>query len=218
MIGSGDRVSAYSYKNGMRLRRKLIDMEIRSVLQIAKREWENISVSLELCGDIGKFDLVGYIEREPQLIRNLIGMEKKIHEHDYLTREAAYVFTELGKEAGERLGLTAELAKAFGGGYSWVRTGWFDLINLEFDDLEILEDHLTRKIFFFRLFFPLKEDFGWVFDSPDVTLNFKSIFERFSSWQSDPVGYDKDLEFYKTEIEPIREGLASALDIHSGRC
>ncbi len=193
-------------------------MEIRSVHQIAKREWENISVSLELCGNIGKFDLVRYIENKPQLIRNLIGMEKKIPEHDYLTREAAYVFTELGKEAGERLGLTSELAKAFGGGYSWVRTGWFDLINLEFDDFEILEDHLTRKIFFFRLFFPLKEDFSWVFDSTDVTLNFKSIFERFSSWQNDPVGYDRDLERYKKEIEPIREGLASALDIESGRC
>ncbi|MEW6145824.1 MAG: hypothetical protein AB1598_12490 [Thermodesulfobacteriota bacterium] len=193
-------------------------MEIRSVFQIAKREWENISVSLELCGDIGKFDLVRYIEKEPQLIRNLIGMEKKLHEHDYLTREAAYVFTELGKEAGERLGLTPELAMAFGAGYSWVRTGWFDLINLEFDDLEILEDHLTRKIFFFRLFFPLKEDFGWVFDSSDVTSNLKSIFERFLSWQNDPVGYGKDLEHYKKEIEPIREGLASALDIQSGRC
>ncbi len=193
-------------------------MEIRSVHQIAKREWENISVSLELCGNIGKFDLVRYIEKEPQLIRNLVGMEKKIPEYDYLTREAAYVFTELGREAGERLGLTSELAKAFGGGYGWVRTGWFDLINLEFDDFEILEDHLTRKIFFFRLFFPLKEDFSWVFDSPDITLNFKSIFERFSSWQNDPVGYDKDLEHYKKEIEPIREGLASALDIDSGRC
>ena len=99
-----------------------------------------------------------------------------------------------------------------------MRTGWFDLINLEFDDFEILEDHLTRKIFFFRLFFPLKEDFSWVFDSTDVTLNFKSIFERFSSWQNDPVGYDRDLERYKKEIEPIREGLASALDIESGRC
>ncbi len=193
-------------------------MEIRSVHQIAKREWENISVSLELCGNIGKFDLVRYIEREPQLIRNLIGMEKKIPEHDYLTREAAYVFTELGREAGERLGLTPELAKAFGGGYSWVRTGWFDLINLEFDDLEIMEDHLTRKIFFFRLFFPLKEDFGWVFDSPDVISGMKSIYERFTSWQTDPVGYDNDLERYKKEIEPIREGLASALDIESGRC
>lgn len=193
-------------------------MEIRSVHQIAKREWENISVSLELCGDIGKFDLARYIERDPELIRNLIGMEKKIHRHDYLTREAAYVFTELGKEAGGRLGLKAEMAKAFGGGYSWVRTGWFDLINLEFEDLDILEGHLTRKIFFFRLFFPLKEDFSWLFDSPAVTSNFKSIFERFLSWQRDPVGYDRDLESYKTEIDPIREGLASALDIQSGRC
>ena len=193
-------------------------MEIRSVFQIAKREWENISVSLELCGDIGKFDLVRYIERQPLLIRNLIGMEKKLHEYDYLTREAAYVFTELGKEAGERLGLSSDLSRAFGGGYSWVRTGWFDLVNLELDDLEVLEDHLTRNILFFRMFFPLKEEFCWIFDSPEVASSLKIIFDRFSSWQTDPVGYDKDLESYKNEIEPIKEGLASALEIGSGRC
>ncbi len=193
-------------------------MEIRSVYQIAKREWRNISVSLELCGSIGDFDLVRYIEDEPQLIRNLLVMERKIPGHGYLTREAAYVFTELGKEAGERLGLTAGLAKAFGGGYSWVRTGWFDLINLDYDDPGMLEDYLTRKIFFFRLFFPVKEDFRWVFDSPGATANLKSIYERFSSWQNDPVGYDKDIERWKEEIAPIREGIASALDLDSGRC
>lgn len=192
-------------------------MEISSVYRIAKREWENVSVSLELCGDIGKFDFACYIEKDPGLIRNLIGMEKKICHDDYLTREAAYVFTELGREAGERLGLNKELSKAFGGGYSWVRSGWFDLINLDFDDLEILEGHLTRKIFFFRLFFPLKEDFSWLFDSPAVTSNLKCIFERFLSWQRDPLGYDRDLESYRIELEPIKEGLASALDVQYGR-
>lgn len=56
------------------------------------------------------------------------------------------------------------------------------------------------------------------FDSPDVTSSMKSIFDRFSCWQTDPVGYDNDIESYKNEIEPIREGLASALETGSGRC
>ena len=113
-------------------------MEIQSVFQIAKREWENISISLELCGDIGEFDLVHYIETKPELIRSLTGMEDKLHVHDYLTREAAFVFAELVSEAGRRLGLNPELADTFGGGYSWVRTGWFDLVGIGFDNLSVL--------------------------------------------------------------------------------
>ncbi len=193
-------------------------MEIQSVFQIAKREWENISVSLELCGDIGEFDLVHYIKTKPELIRNLIGMEKKIFIHDYHSREAAYVFTELVAEAGLRLGLHGKLARTFGGGYSWVRSGCFDLISLELDDAEDLEQHLTQEIFFFRFFYPAGEDFGWVFDSPVIISNLKSIFDRFLSWQNDPVGYDNDVKLYKTQIEPLWEGLTQALEVQSGRC
>lgn len=193
-------------------------MEIRSVFQIAKREWENVSISLEECGEIGTFDLTHYVETRPELIRNLIGMEKKLHTHDYLTREAAYVFTVLGKEAGARLGLGLQMSNTFGSGYSWVRTGWFDLVGLEYDYIEQLEDHLTRKILFFMLFYPGGEDFGWVFDSPSVVCNLKTIFRRFMSWQEDPYCYERDVKLYETRMETLREGLTTALDADSGRC
>lgn len=49
-------------------------MEIRAVAQIARREWENIAISLEDCGDIGKFDLEDHINDNLDLIKNLIGM------------------------------------------------------------------------------------------------------------------------------------------------
>jgi len=176
-------------------------MEIQSVFQTAKREWDNISISLELCGGIGEFDLVHYIESKPELIRSLIGMEKKIHDHDYLTRDAALVFAELVSEAGRRLGLDPNLANTFGGGYSWVRTGWFDLVGLGFDNLVNLEERLTQEIFFFRLFYPSREDYGWLFDSPNTASSFKYIYDKFRSWQSDPVGYDRDVKLYKTEID-----------------
>ncbi len=190
-------------------------MEIQSIFQIAKREWENISISLELCGDIVEFDLVRYIGAKPELIRSLIGMENKIHTHDYLTREAAFVFVELASETGRRLGLNQNLADAFGCGYSWVRTSWFDLVSLGFEDLDNLEEHLTQEIFLFRLFFSSEEDYGWAFDSPIVVSNFKLIFDRFRLWQIDHVGYDRDLELYRTEIDPIWEGLTAALDVQS---
>jgi len=193
-------------------------MEIRSVFQTAKREWDNISISLELCGEIGEFELVHYIESKPELIRSLIGMEKKIHDHDYLTRDAAFVFAELVSEAVRRLGLNPNLANTFGGGYSWVRTGWFDLVGLDFDNLNNLEERLTQEIFFFRLFYPSREDYGWLFDSPSTVSSFKYIYDKFRSWQSDPVGYDRDIKLYKTEIDPIWEGLTAALDVQYGQC
>lgn len=193
-------------------------MEIRSVFQIAKREWENVSVSLESCGGIGEFDLVPYIETKPELIRNLIGMERKLCERDYLSREAAYVFTELGSEAALRLGLKGRLARAFGGGYGWVRTGWFDLAGVEFDHAEELEEHLTQEMFFFSLFFPRGGEYGWVFDSPIVSSRLKSVFDRFLSWQSDPSGYEKDVKPYRTRIDSLLSGLTQAFGAQSDRC
>jgi hypothetical protein len=161
-------------------------MEIQLVFQTAKREWDNISISLELCGEIGEFDLVRYIESKPELIRSLIGMEKKIHSHDYLTRDAAFVFAELVSEAGRRLGLNPNLADTFGGGYSWARTGWFDLVGLGFDNLNNLEERLTQEIFFFRLFYPSREDYGWLFDSTSTVSSFKYIYENSDHGRATP--------------------------------
>ena len=128
------------------------------------------------------------------------------------------MFNELGSHAGRKLGLNERLAKAFGGGNSWVRSGWFDLIRLDFEDVAKLEEHLTQEIFFFSLFFASKENYGWLFDSPQVIMNFKCIYDRFLNWQNDPVGYDRDMKLHRTRIQPLWDGLATALDVESGRC
>lgn len=193
-------------------------MEIRSAYQIARREWENISVSLVSCGDTGHFDLTGYIKSEPRLIRNLLGMEKRLQSQDYFTREAAYVFSGLGKEAASRLGLNPKMADAFGSGYSWARTGWFDLLSRDFGSVRHLEDHVTMKLIFFKLFYPETADFGWVFDSDEVIDNLRTIYDRFLFWQKNPLGYVRDVRSYMPRIEPLREGLTAALDASSGWC
>ena len=193
-------------------------MEIRSAFQVARREWENISVSLVSCGDTGSFDLTGYIKTEPRLIRNLLGMERRLQSQDYFTREAAYVFSELGKEAGSRLGLEPRMADAFGSGYSWARTGWFDLMRRDFGSARHLEEHVTMKLMFYMLFYPEKTDFGWLFDSEEVIDNLRMIYDRFLFWQKNPLGYVRDVRTYKARIEPLREGLTAALDAGSGWC
>src|ERR1700752_2087674 len=102
-------------------------MEILRALQVAKREWGNIRVSLEMCGDIGEFDSKSHVDINPNLLSegsvlvgNLIGMDNKLPTYGYFTQEASYVFTYLGSRAGERLGLIGRLAQTFGRGYSWI--------------------------------------------------------------------------------------------------
>lgn len=108
-------------------------METLKALKIAKREWENIRTSLELCGDIGEVQSNNYpldkllsASNGLLLIKNLLDMDRKLSINGYLTQEAAYVFKILTTKAGKRLGLSDKLARTFGSGYSWVRTSWFD--------------------------------------------------------------------------------------------
>ena len=193
-------------------------MEIRAVAQIARREWENIAISLEDCGDIGKFDVEHHISDNPGLIKNLIEMGNKLHLYDYLTSEAASVFTELAYKAAERLGLKGSIARSFGAGYSWVRTGWFDLMWLDFEDIYDLEEHLVKQIFFFKIFFPNFVDLNWCFDSPSIIQNFNAVYARFVVWQNKPEGYVQDYKLYKEQIEPIWIGLSMILDSPIGNC
>lgn len=193
-------------------------MEIRAVAQIARREWENIAISLEDCGDIGKFDLEDHINDNLDLIKNLIGMEYKVHLYDYLTLEAASVFTELAYKAAERLGLKGNIARSFAGGYSWVRTGWFDLMWTDFKDIYDLEQHLIKQIFFFKIFFPKFVDLSWCFDSPSVIESLNAVYNRFVGWQNNPAGYAHDYKLYKEQIEPIWINLSMVLDNPIGNC
>lgn len=127
-------------------------MEIIRTLRIARREWGNIRSSLEACGDIGEFDSENPINSRlteiegSHLVKNLIDMDNKFETHGYFTQEAAYVFSALVSSAAERLGLVGGLADTFANGYSWVRTGWFDIEHVG-------KQHVIKQLFFMKIFF-----------------------------------------------------------------
>jgi hypothetical protein len=187
-------------------------MEILRALQIAKREWENIRVSLEMCGDIGEFDSKNYININPGLlsegsllVRNLIDMDNKLPTHGYFTQEASYVFTYLASRAGERLGLTGAMAQSFGRGYSWIRTCWFDPYGME-------KQHVIKQLFFMKIFFPLGGYSDWYFDSPEVKTKLKVVLYNYVGWQDNPRRYNEDVRRYRDQLEPLWRGLSLAPD------
>jgi hypothetical protein len=190
-------------------------MEILRALQIARREWEHIRISLKNCSDIGEFNSKNHANSKPNLltlskgsflVRNLIGMENKLPTYGYLTPEAAYIFTTLASKAGKRLGLTCRLAETFGSGYSWVRTGWFDPSGIE------EQKHIIKQLFFFKIFFPLGGYFYWDFNSPVVKTKLKAVLYKFTTWQDNPSSYLQDVKDYKAQLEPLWRGLSLALD------
>ncbi|MFQ5788713.1 MAG: hypothetical protein ACE5H1_12120 [Thermodesulfobacteriota bacterium] len=159
-------------------------MEILKAVQIAKREWGNIKLSLELCGDIGEFDSKHHVTSRivqisggSLLVRNLIEMENKLPTYGYSTLEAAYVFAALVSRAGEKLGLIDRPAQIFGRGYSWVRTGVSDLNGIE------RQKHAIEQLMFFKIFYPHGEYFNWDFNSSVVKAKLNLIFNRFITWQ-----------------------------------
>src|SRR6201993_120245 len=186
-------------------------MKIEKAIQIARREWENIRSSLEMCGDIGEFDSKNYLNsslallsEDSFLFRNLIEMENKLPTYGYFTQEASYVFTSLGSKAAERLGLIGGMAQTFGRGYSWIRTGWFDPSGME-------EQHIIKQLIFFKLFFPLGRDFiGWDFNSQIVKKKLSLVFYKFITWQGNPSIYIQDVRDYREQLEPLWHGLLLA--------
>ncbi|MBI2485471.1 MAG: hypothetical protein HYW01_00630 [Deltaproteobacteria bacterium] len=197
-------------------------MEIKRALQIARREWRNIRVSLERSGDVGGFDSKSHVnnrlalvmietgDKYPTyehinqgslLIKNLIEMENKLPKHGYITQEAGYVFNALGSVAAEKLGLKGIQAQSFGSGYSWVRTGWFYPIGVE-------KQNVVQQLFFFKLFFPLVVYFNWDFKSPIVKKKLDLVFYKFNKWQNDPAIYFRDVRDYREQLEPLWRGLS----------
>ncbi|MER3446018.1 MAG: hypothetical protein C4291_03905 [Candidatus Dadabacteria bacterium] len=185
-------------------------MEIIRPFQIAKREWGNIRSSLEVCGDIGEFDSENPINNRlteikgSPLVENLIRMENKFQTYGYFTPEAGYVFSALVSAAAERLGLVGGLAEAFGNGYSWVRTGWFDLDHVG-------KQHVIKQLFFMKIFFPLGGYFNWDFNSRESKIKLKAVFSRFFAWQNSPRSYIQDIIDFRDQIEPLLLGLFLAL-------
>ena len=178
-------------------------------LEIAEREWNNIRVSLELCGDIGKFDkedfMIGIIDediivREPiesptksvsfysptfypmYFVKNLLVMESKFEDHGYMTIEALNAFIELATKAVSRLGLEGNFAMGFGSGYAYVRTGW------------IAEKGWAteREIFHKKFFEGRKTDYKWEFYWDSVKERFLLNYNKFIEWKENPAIYEKE--------------------------
>ncbi|MGE5444441.1 MAG: hypothetical protein ACM3SR_07545 [Ignavibacteriales bacterium] len=183
-------------------------MEIIRAVKIARREWENIKASLEICGDIGELHSKNHTRSKPDSllvsdglipVRNLIEMENKFPTYGYFTPEAAYVFTALASKAADRLGLMGRLARVFGSGYSLVRTGCLDP-NVE-------ENHRLKQMVFFKLFFPIGGGFNWKCHSPLVKVKMKTIFDKFVLWQNNPKNYVQDVRDCNAALEPLWHGL-----------
>jgi hypothetical protein len=186
-------------------------MEILRAVDIAKREWENIRVSLERCGDIGEFShedgsnrRLNGVASDLRFIRNILGMENKYPTHGYFSPEASYVFSILAAGAGRRLGLRNELARSFGSGYSTARTGWLEI--------HIMEDRSIVKQWLFFKFFSLgTDDFTWDFNSAVVKRKLKLIFDRFVDWQDNPSAYFRDIIDNRAKLEALRRSLSMVL-------
>lgn len=184
---------------------------LEKALGTARREWANIRLSLELCGDIGEFReedfMVGIIEedviiKEPilsptksvsgyaptfypmYLIRNLTLMDMKFSDYGYKTVEALYVFIELTIKAVERIGLVGTFSAGFGSGYGYVRTGWIGE-----------KGRAEEREIFFKMFFKGRKNYDWDFNSTSVKERLKQIFDKFMAWQKDP-------KLYETEVKP----------------
>ncbi|MGB7290596.1 MAG: hypothetical protein WBD99_00280 [Thermodesulfobacteriota bacterium] len=178
-------------------------MDKMKVFRIADGEWEKIRTSLERCGDIGKFEYEGFngIDldegmRGSRFVKNAIGMENKLQRYGYFSEEAAFVYSYLASIAAERLGLSGKLAQTFGRGYSWVRTGWFDM-------RDIKNQHVIKQMIFFNVFFGGDEDLNWDFNSVVVKIKLKIIFEEYVKWQHRPSSFIKDVNFYRNQLENI---------------
>lgn len=178
-------------------------------LDIARREWNNIKKSLELCGDIGEFKaddfMVGTIDEDvimrlPKIsptksvsvyaptfypmyfLKNLKLMDEKFEKKGYRTTEALYSFIELATRASEILGLKGNMSTAFGAGYGNVRTGWIAEKGMQ------RERELFEKMFFEGKFRQYDWDFHWT----SVQQSLKRIFDKFSSWQVDETLHKKE--------------------------
>ena len=189
-------------------------MKSEETIRIAKREWENISTSLNEIGDIGELDfgaLPGTRFAKNYsglyLVNSLNRLDEGFPEHGYFTPEAAYVYVNLAKIAGKNLGLEDNFAESFGSGYSWARTGFFDLY--------YVEDHrsVIKQLLFFQTFYPIEGDFNWRFDSPEAKEKLKRVFDNFKLWQNNPAAYVQGLRAFREKLEPLRRGLSLALGV-----
>ncbi len=184
------------------------ELMIDRATRIARKEWGELRYFLEMCGDIGDFnpeDLtisnlrVGEVNEGLRFRSNIIDMDRKLVQYEYSTPEALYVLTIFASKAAEQLGLEEELASAFGKGYGFVRTGLVANHGLD-----------PRELLFYKMFFPFGGltnhwDLNCDFDPSMVKTKLKSIFERFISWQKNPLLYEEDFERFQSLWETWKE-------------
>ena len=184
------------------------ELMIDGVTRIARREWGDLRYFLEICGDIGDFNTedltisdlhVREVNEGLRFRSNTTDLDKKLFQHEYSTPEALYVLTILASKAAERLGLEEELASGFGKGYGFVRTGLVVAHGLD-----------PRQILFHKMFFPFGGltnhwDINCDFDPSMVKAKLKSVFERFRSWQNNPLLYREDIERFQSLWESWKE-------------
>lgn len=189
-------------------------MKNEETKRIAAAEWDKIRASLKDIGDIGGLDTKaaeginssrGY--NGLYLAYSLGRFEKDFSGYGYFTPEAAYVYVNLGWLAGIKLGLDDNFARSFGGGYSWVRTGFFD-VNHAGDHRSVI-----KQLLFFQTFYPVEGDYDWEFESPEVGEKLRRVFNNFHLWQENPAQYVKGLRAFREKIEPLRRGLSRALGV-----
>lgn len=187
------------------------ERRLKEALEIARREWGNVRLSLELSGDIGEFDkedfMIGVIE-EDVIIRmpldsptksvsvyaptyypmyfvdNLLRMEIRFKESGYRTTEALYVYVELAAGAAQRLGLSGSFAMSYGTGYAYARTGWIAEKGYP------VEREIFQKMFFRNN----KKHNDWDFHWTSVREGLKEIFDKWSAWQSDEELYLEEVK------------------------
>lgn len=189
-------------------------MKSEETIRTAKREWDNIRKSLIEIADVGELDFSaipssGFAKKYSGLyfVNSLNLLDEGFSEHGYFTPEAAYVFVNLAYIAGKKLGLEDNFAESFGSGYSWVRTGFFDLY--------YVEDHrsVIKQLLFFQTFYPIEGDYNWSFESSEVRDRLKRVFNNFHLWQNNPAAYVRGLRVFREKLEPLRRGLSQALGV-----
>ncbi|MGH7885528.1 MAG: hypothetical protein ACRENO_07525 [Thermodesulfobacteriota bacterium] len=192
---------------------------ISEALLIGEREWENIRLSLCLCGDIGKFSkddfMIGIISEDiiinhplksptksvsfysptyypMYFVANLLKMDELIPEKGYRTIEALYTFVELATKAALRLGLEGNFAMGFGSGYANVRTGW------------IAEKGYTQeRLKFEKIFFKNRsKQYNWDFHWNSVQADLKNAYEQFLFWRNNSLDYSQDSRS-KAIVKPL---------------
>lgn len=192
---------------------------ISEALSIAEREWENIRLSLHLCGDIGRFSkddfMIGIISEDiiinhplmsptksvsfysptyypMYFVANLLKMDELIPEKGYRTIEALYTFVELATKAAFGLGLEGNFGMGFGSGYANVRTGW------------VAEKGYTQeRLKFEKIFFKNRsKQHDWDFRWSSVQSDLKNVYEQFLFWRDNPSAYSQDSRS-KAVVKPL---------------